>query len=86
MTEFLSMGGYAAYVWPSYAIAAIVLLGLLVSTLRGLRRSEALLRALEGERPRRRRAAEVNASAPLAGRVEPGRGEPRRAEPRRAEP
>ena len=25
LSEFFSMGGYAMYVWPSYAIAAIVL-------------------------------------------------------------
>ena len=26
MSEFLHMGGYAAYVWPAYAITAIVLI------------------------------------------------------------
>lgn len=26
MTEFFSMGGYAAYVWPSYLLALLVLL------------------------------------------------------------
>jgi len=25
MSEFLNMGGYAAYVWPSYGLAAILL-------------------------------------------------------------
>ena len=25
MTEFFSMGGYAMFVWPSYAIVALVL-------------------------------------------------------------
>ena len=25
MAEFFHMGGYAAFVWPSYAIAAVVL-------------------------------------------------------------
>jgi len=25
VTEFLQMGGYAAFVWPSYGIAALVL-------------------------------------------------------------
>jgi heme exporter protein D len=56
MTEFLQMGGYAAYVWPSYAIAAIVMLGLLFGSLRSLKRSEQVLRTLETARPRRRRA------------------------------
>ncbi len=26
MTEFLSMGGYAVYVWPSFALTALVTL------------------------------------------------------------
>lgn len=26
MSDFLAMGGYAKYVWPSFAIAAIVLM------------------------------------------------------------
>ena len=30
MAEFFAMGGYAWYVWPSYGIAAAVLVGLLV--------------------------------------------------------
>ncbi len=55
MTEFLQMGGYAAYVWPSYAIAAIVMLGLLFGSLRSLKRSEQVLRTLEAARPRRRK-------------------------------
>jgi heme exporter protein CcmD len=25
MTEFLQMGGYAAYVWPAYGLSAVVL-------------------------------------------------------------
>lgn len=25
MSEFINMGGYAAFVWPSYGLAAIVL-------------------------------------------------------------
>jgi heme exporter protein D len=56
MTDFLSMGGYAAFVWPAYAIAALVLLGLLAATWKGLRDSETTLKALESTRPARRRA------------------------------
>ncbi|WP_448191373.1 heme exporter protein CcmD [Azospirillum sp. sgz301742] len=55
MAEFFAMGGYAAYVWPAYAAAILVMLGLLVATLRGLRAREATLKALEGSRPARRR-------------------------------
>lgn len=28
MTEFLAMGGYAAFVWPSYGLTALVLAAL----------------------------------------------------------
>ncbi|WP_029010333.1 heme exporter protein CcmD [Azospirillum halopraeferens] len=56
MAEFFAMGGYAAYIWPSYALTALVMVGLLVATLKGLRSREATLKALEGSRPPRRRA------------------------------
>ncbi|CAO3408129.1 heme exporter protein CcmD [Azospirillum largimobile] len=71
MNDFLHMGGYAAYVWPAYGIAALVLLGLLVATWKGLRNAEATLKALESARPARRRtrnagrkAADQNAGTP----------------------
>jgi heme exporter protein D len=58
MTEtirnFLAMGGYAGFVWPAYALAAIVLVGLLVGSLRQLRKAEADLAALGPSRPRER--------------------------------
>ena len=54
MAEFFSMGGYAAYVWPAYGIAAVILVAMLIVSLRGLRRHEALLKTLESSRPRRR--------------------------------
>jgi heme exporter protein D len=60
MSSFFAMGGYAVFVWPAYAVVAIVLVALLVSSLGGLRRNEAVLRALEEiHAPRRaaRRAA-----------------------------
>jgi len=41
MQEFLSMGGYGAYVWPSYGLTAIVLVALLVSSIRSLKSTEA---------------------------------------------
>ncbi len=43
------MGGYAAYVWPSYGIVFLVLAGLLWASLRSLARSEEEMRALRGE-------------------------------------
>ena len=34
MTEFLNMGGYAAYIWPAYIISAACLIALLLWSLR----------------------------------------------------
>ena len=54
MNEFLSMGGYAAFIWPTYAVAAVVLGGLLGVTWSGMRRREAeleLLRAANRGKP-----------------------------------
>ena len=44
--SFFAMGGYAGFVWPAYALAAIVLVGLLAHSLRQLRKAEAELTAL----------------------------------------
>ena len=48
--EFLTMGGYAAYVWPAYAVGLVVFVGSSWLSRRGLRK--ALARAA-------RRAQEV---------------------------
>ena len=53
IANFLAMGGYAGYVWPAYAIAAVVMIGLALATIRTLRRREAELAALEKGRPGR---------------------------------
>jgi heme exporter protein D len=53
---YLAMGGYAAYVWPALAVAAVVMIGQLVLTLRTLRRREAAEAELEAVRQRRRKA------------------------------
>ena len=52
---YLAMGGYAAYVWPALAVAAVVMIGQVVLTLRTLRRREAALAELEARRERRRK-------------------------------
>lgn len=52
--KFLDMGGYAAFVWPSLGVAAVILLAMAVTSLRGLRASEAALRAAEAQAPHRR--------------------------------
>jgi heme exporter protein D len=54
ISSFFAMGGYAAFVWPAYALAALVLVGLLLASLRQLRRTEADLAAQRGERPESR--------------------------------
>ncbi len=54
LRNFLAMGGYAGFVWPAYALAAIVLIGLLAISLRQLRKAEVELAALGPPRPRER--------------------------------
>jgi heme exporter protein D len=47
IATFLAMGGYAVYVWPAFLIAAVVMLGLVLETLRSLRQRESALAELE---------------------------------------
>jgi heme exporter protein D len=49
MSDFLAMGGYAAYVWASYALSAAVLGAIAVSSLRRLKALEAELAEFENE-------------------------------------
>ena len=58
MTSFFEMGGYATFVWSSYALTAIVMIGLTVTSLRSLRERQRLLQQLEASRPARRRRGE----------------------------
>ncbi len=55
---FFEMGGYGVYVWPAFAVTAIVLIGLVLASLRSLRDNEETLEGLQGQRRRR---------APVAG-------------------
>jgi heme exporter protein D len=48
--EFLSMGGYAVYVWPAYGIAMLVVLLNAVLPGRRLRRQLAALKQKHGGR------------------------------------
>jgi len=41
--SILSMTEHAAYVWPSYGIVAVVLIGLVVVTVRALKNTRAAL-------------------------------------------
>jgi heme exporter protein D len=47
MTEFLEMGGYGAFIWPSWGLAVLVLLGVTVSSLRHDRRIQKELEQFE---------------------------------------
>lgn len=55
VNEFLDMGGYAAFVWPSYGISAVILILLVAFSLRRLHRIENDLKPLEQNRKVRRR-------------------------------
>jgi len=52
IAKFLAMGGYAAYVWPALGLTALVLTGLLIASLKSVRRREAELARLEAESAR----------------------------------
>ena len=47
MGAYLAMGGHGAVIWPAYLAAAAVMAGLLVASLRAMRRRQAELDALE---------------------------------------
>ena len=78
MSDFFAMGGYAAYVWPAFGFAALVLLGLLLQSWWAARRRarefeqlRAQLRPGRASRPRRQPVVQRDA----AGRAAPGPGE-----------
>jgi len=54
LTSFLEMGGYGGYVWPAFALSAVVLVALLVESLRRLRTGERALARLEAAAAARR--------------------------------
>jgi len=54
IAAFFAMGGYAAFVWPAYGAAALVLSALLVWTLGAYRRHQRELEALQRQGERRR--------------------------------
>jgi heme exporter protein D len=57
MEHYLEMGGYAAFVWPAYAVAVVVMLGIVIASWRDFTRQRALLAALEGDGARKRAPA-----------------------------
>jgi heme exporter protein D len=52
--SILSMTEHGAYVWPTYGLAAVVLIGLVVLSLHALARSRAELKHIELETARQR--------------------------------
>ena len=67
ITTFFEMGGYAAFVWPSLGLTALVMGGLLIATLCQLRSRQRRLAELEASGAVRRRRT----AAPEAGSVTP---------------
>ena len=55
MTEVFNMGEYGMYIWPAYGFAVLMLGGLVVASVRGMRARERELAELEAAKPRRRR-------------------------------
>lgn len=55
MSSYFEMGGYAGYVWPSYAVTFVVLAVVLVLSIRSMRSQERELANLQAMRPARRR-------------------------------
>jgi heme exporter protein D len=45
--QVLDMGGYAAYVWPSFIIAFVVLAVMVIASVRSLRKAERTLAELQ---------------------------------------
>ena len=70
-SSFLAMGGYAAFVWPAYILAAAVLLGLWIESLRRLRGSQRALARLEAELPARPGRRGAAAAAGVGGQGDP---------------
>ena len=47
LTEVLAMGGYAPYVWPSFILAAVLMIGMVVTSMCSLRRAQRTLVELQ---------------------------------------
>jgi len=56
MQGFLAMGGYAAFVWPCYAIAALVMAGIAIQSVMDFRAQQRLVRELDQGKAARPRA------------------------------
>ncbi len=54
MSEYFAMGGHAAFIWSAYAVATVVMIGMLVASLKSLRRQQQAVRLLEEARGKAR--------------------------------
>ncbi|MFD2265546.1 heme exporter protein CcmD [Lacibacterium aquatile] len=59
MSAFFAMGGYAAFVWPTYGLAAALIVGLIVWTHRRHARAVKAVAELDARRPARARKGAV---------------------------
>ena len=55
LETYLAMGGYAAFIWPAFGVAAVVLIGLLLDSWRAARAREGELATLQADPAIRRR-------------------------------
>lgn len=55
LLSFLDMGGYAAFVWPCFALAAVLMTWVFVGSHRELKQRERRMEQLRALSPRRRR-------------------------------
>ena len=55
ITEFVSMGGYAEFVWPAFAVTIAVMAALVIVSRRALEADRRTLAALESVRESRRK-------------------------------
>lgn len=51
LSSFLDMGGYGAFVWPSFGLSALLLVGIFVISVRSLKANRVALAALNAESP-----------------------------------
>jgi heme exporter protein D len=55
MSEYLAMGGYGAFIWPAYGVAAILMVGVLILSWKSMRQREALVEELRAGRRKERK-------------------------------
>jgi len=56
ISEFIHMGGYAAFVWPSFGITALIMIAIAIDSWRGFVQERATLEKLQSQRPDRKRS------------------------------